>query len=159
MSDSGRSLAGGNLPTLAVGTFLIVLAALTAYDASQLRQPVTDVGVGPSTFPMLIAGGLAILGLLTIKSAFDGHTVNLGIPNKMPLFWLVGGIVSEILLLNVIGFTLATGLMFAMAARGFAKRSFFLLLPVGVLVALIAYLGFRFGLQLYMPEGPLERLI
>ncbi len=98
-------------------------------------------------------------GLLTVKSAFDGETASLGIPNKMPLFWILGGIVSEILLLNVIGFTLATGLMFALAARGFAKRSFFLLLPVGVLIALIAYLGFRFGLQLYMPEGPLERLI
>ncbi len=44
---SGRRLAGGDIPTLAMGGFLIVLGALTAYDAAHLRQPATDVGVGP----------------------------------------------------------------------------------------------------------------
>ncbi len=156
---SGRRLSGGDVPTLAMGILLIVLGALTAYDAAHLRQPATDVGVGPSTFPMMIAGGLVILGALTIRSAFGNQAVSFGIPNKAPLFWILGGLIAEILLLDVTGFTFATGVMFALSARGFAKRSFLLLLPIGLLVAFIAYVGFRFGLQLYLPEGPLEKLL
>ncbi|MCS0494664.1 tripartite tricarboxylate transporter TctB family protein [Ancylobacter sp. MQZ15Z-1] len=161
MSEHGFSGHGrrGDVPTLLIGAFLLLLAGLTVYDASHLRQPMTDVGVGPSTFPMLIAAGLAVLGLLTLKSAFGHHTVNLGVPNAGALPWILGGLVANIVLLDTAGFTLATGVMFALSARAFARKSFLVLLPAGILAALAAYIGFRFGLQLSLPEGPLEALL
>ena len=152
-------LSASDLPSLAVGVFLLILAALLTYDAWHLRQPMTDVGIGPATFPYLVAAGLAVLAVLTFRSALNRSGVNFGIPNPGPLLFIGAGMACQIFLLNLAGFTIATGLMFALCARAFGRRSFLLLLPVGLVAAFIAYLGFRFGLQLNLPEGPLERLL
>jgi putative tricarboxylic transport membrane protein len=66
--------------------------------------------------------------------------------------------VAQMLLLGVAGFSIATGVMFGLVARGFGERRLWLTIPAGILVSLVLFFVFNRGLQLTLPGGPLERL-
>ena len=63
------------------------------------------------------------------------------------------------LLLKTAGFSIATGVLFACAARGFGRGPLWMTVPVGIVFSLFAWVIFARGLQLSLPAGPLERLI
>lgn len=62
------------------------------------------------------------------------------------------------LLLNTLGFSIATGILFALTARGFGKRKLWLTVPIGIVFSFIVWAIFAKLLQLSLPAGPLERL-
>jgi putative tricarboxylic transport membrane protein len=71
----------------------------------------------------------------------------------------LAGILAEALLLERIGFVLAAGLLFALTARGFGSTAPLRDAAIGLALALIAHLGFTYGLGLTLPAGPLEPFI
>ena len=79
--------------------------------------------------------------------------------NPVPLLLIGGGLALQIALLQVIGFSLATGLLFAATAAAFGKRNLLVSLPIGVAFALGIYGIFDGLLRLNLPGGPLETLI
>ncbi len=50
--------------------------------------------------------------------------------------WIVGGLVLQLLLLKPLGFSIATGLLFALTAAGFGKRKLWITIPVGIVLCL-----------------------
>jgi putative tricarboxylic transport membrane protein len=72
--------------------------------------------------------------------------------------WIVGGLVAQMLLLKVAGFSIATGALFAATAAGFGRRKLWISFPVGIVFCLIVWLIFAGLLNLSLPAGPLERL-
>jgi putative tricarboxylic transport membrane protein len=79
--------------------------------------------------------------------------------NPVPLLWIGGGVALQIALLHVIGFVIATAILFAATARAFGERNSLLGLGVGFVLALAVYGVFDRLLQLNLPAGPLETLI
>lgn len=62
------------------------------------------------------------------------------------------------LLLRVAGFSIATGILFALTARGFGKRKLWISLPLGIVFSFAVWAIFSQLLQLTLPAGPLEHL-
>jgi putative tricarboxylic transport membrane protein len=75
------------------------------------------------------------------------------------MLWIIGGLLAQMALLRVAGFSIATGVLFALTARGFGRGPLWKSLPIGVVFAFVIYVVFARGLQLSLPAGPLEDLL
>ena len=62
-----------------------------------------------------------------------------------PFLWIVGGLVAQMLLLKTAGFSIATGVLFACAARGFGRGPLWMTVPVGIVFALVVWADLRAG--------------
>jgi putative tricarboxylic transport membrane protein len=143
---------------LVVAAGIAVIAAVIAYSTA------TTIGgsatrIGPSVFPYAIAGGLFILAIWTAFEAMRGDFPKREEQDIQPVIWIVGGLAAQMLLLNITGFSIATGLLFAATARGFGKGPLWMTIPIGIVLSFIIWIIFTKGLQLSLPAGPLERLI
>jgi putative tricarboxylic transport membrane protein len=78
--------------------------------------------------------------------------------NFPPMLWILGGLTVQMLTMKTVGFSLATGLLFAATAKGFGRGPLWLTVPVGVVFSFIIWLIFARGLQLSLPAGPFEQL-
>ncbi|MGH6922476.1 MAG: tripartite tricarboxylate transporter TctB family protein [Propylenella sp.] len=144
---------------LFVAAFLIALAAVVAWDVAHMRTGVATYSrIGPRAFPVGIAIGLAGLGVLTAIMAFRARAPELERDEVAPMVWIVGGLVVQIALLPIAGFSIATGAVFAATARAFGRGPLWLTYPAGVAGALAIWLFFSKALKLVLPAGPLERL-
>lgn len=142
-----------------IAILLAVLAAVIFYDTRSMKVTAAYARVGPTTFPYVIAAGLAVLAVGTALSAWRG-----GFPAREPerlgpILWIVGGLVLQLLLLKPAGFSIATGLLFAFTARGFGRGPLWLTIPIGIVFALVVWVIFSRLLMLSLPAGPLENLV
>ncbi|BCJ90386.1 C4-dicarboxylate ABC transporter [Terrihabitans soli] len=143
-----------------VAVFLAALGALIAWNAAHLNANVAAYSrIGAAAFPYAIAGLLFAAALGTVAAAAKGE-----FPDREPLefsrlAWILGGLVAQIVLLGFAGFSIATGVLFALAARGFGGKPLWLTIPIGIVLSFLLYLLFHKGLQLSLPQGPLERLV
>lgn len=155
----GRAAGGADVAGLVIAVALAALAALVFFQTRAMPVAGSYARVGPTTFPYVISAGLLLLAVGTALSA-----VRRGFPPREtdrvgPILWIVGGLVAQMVLLKTAGFSVATGLLFAMTARGFGRGPLWLTIPIGVAVGLIIWLIFAGLLKLSLPAGPLERLL
>lgn len=135
------------------------LAALLIWDASGLKQDGGYAGVGPADVPRLIALGLLVLSGLTVVAGLRGELPQPVRQQPAPLFWLLGGMGMQLVLLHPAGFCIAGAALFGMTARAFGRKPLALTVAVGLLLSLGIYAVFDGLLELNLPAGPLERLI
>jgi putative tricarboxylic transport membrane protein len=144
----------------AVAVLLAALGALIAWNAAHLNANVAAYSrVGAAAFPYTIAGLLFAAALGTAVAAAKGE-----FPDREPLElhrlgWILAGLVGQIVLIGFAGFSIATGVLFAFTARGFGGKPLWLTVPIGIILSFVLYLIFQKGLQLSLPQGPLERLV
>ncbi|CAN7319661.1 tripartite tricarboxylate transporter TctB family protein [Pararhizobium sp. LjRoot255] len=143
---------------LVIAVFLAALAGLIFWDASRLASMGGYSGIGPATIPFVIAGGLLILAVWTVFEALRGDFPARDRQEFGPVVWIVGGLAAQMLLLKILGFSIATGLLFAATAAAFGKRKLWMTVPIGILLCLGIWLIFAGLLQLSLPAGPLEHL-
>ena len=141
---------------LVIALVLLVLAAVVAWDAGRITGGGAYARIGPQTIPYAIAICLAGLGLWTIVEAWRGDFPEREHQEAMPVLWIVAGLLIQLLTIRVIGFTIATGVLFALVARGFGERRFWISIPFGIVLALVVWVVFARGLSLTLPRGPLE---
>lgn len=144
---------------LVIAVLLAVLAAVIFYETRAMKVTAAYARVGPTTFPYVIAAGLAVLAAGTALSAWRGGFPEREPERLSPIVWIVGGLVLQLLLLKPAGFSIGTGLLFAFTARAFGRGPLWLTIPVGIVFALAVWLVFSRLLMLSLPAGPLERLI
>lgn len=137
---------------------LAVIAAILIWDASRLNEMSGYSPIGPATTPKIVAAGLIILAIWTVFEAFRGEFPVREKQELGPVFWVIGGLAIQMLLLNIAGFSIATGLLFAFTARAFGKRELWFSIPIGITIAFAVWLVFSQVLQLSLPAGPLENL-
>ena len=142
----------------AVAAGLAVIGAVMLWDAGRLSGAAGYSNVGPAMFPRIIGGvliGLAVwTAVSTLRRDFpDPHPSAHG-----PILWVLAGLTAQLLLLKVAGFSIATGLLFALTARGFGKRNLAVTIPLGIAMAFVIWAVFSQVLMLNLPAGPLERL-
>jgi putative tricarboxylic transport membrane protein len=144
---------------------VLVIAALLALAGiavgwATLYQP-TTMGyspVGARTVPFIMAGALVVLGACTAIAGMRGQFPKRQKQDIPPMLWLIGGLAVQLLTMKTLGFSIATGLLFAAAARGFGRGPLWMTIPIGILFSLVVWFIFAKGLQLTLPAGLLEKL-
>ena len=162
MSDhagDGRSRAV--LGSFAIAAALGALGLFMLWETFSIPVQVSYARVGPRVFPTLVASGL-ILNALWL--AFESWRAPDPAADEPPIYWpalgwVSAGLLLEAALLERIGFPIAAALLFALTARGFGSTAPIRDAAIGFALALIAFLGFTYGLGLTLPAGPLEALI
>lgn len=158
--EAGQGSGKRDLAGLAIAVALFVLAAIIVNDASHYVIRRSYAKFGPEIVPYLVAGGIAILGALTVVMALRGGFEARDKLNFGGVLWLVAGIVAEIAMLyGGTGFIPGSAVLFAFAARAFGQKTLPLNLAVGTVLSTLLFLLFRYGLGLSLPVGPLERTI
>lgn len=142
---------------LGIGVALAVLGIVVGYDASRLSGG-AYARIGPTAFPYGVAAALIGLSIWTVIEAVRGEFPERERNQISPIAWIVGGLAAQLLLLNIAGFSIATGLLFAATARAFGQREFWRTIPLGILLSLFIWYAFSELLRLRLPAGPLERL-
>jgi putative tricarboxylic transport membrane protein len=142
-----------------IAALLAGFGAVLLWDAYSIVDRGGYAGIGPAAMPKVVGWGLIVLAAATVVNAFRGQLAQVPRQNPVPLFWIGGGLAFQIATLHTIGFSPATGVLFACTAAAFGKRNFAFTLPIGIGFAFAVYAVFDRLLQLNLPGGPLETLI
>jgi putative tricarboxylic transport membrane protein len=159
---SGITPGTGRRPN---GAAFIIAAALAAIGYLLIREAgrMPDMGgysgVGPDGMPRLVGWALVVLAVWTVVDAVRTRFPERAKIEVMPVLWIVGGLALQIGTLKFLGFSVASGLLFACTAFAFGKRNLALTLPIGLVFALAVYAVFDQLLQLNLPAGPIETLL
>lgn len=145
--------------TLCIAGALAAIAALIAWDASRLGAGGAYARIGPQTVPYVIALCLAGLSIWTVFEAMRGDFPERERQEFGPVLWIIGGLIAQMALLKIAGFSIATGILFAMTARGFGKVNLAIVLPAGIILAGLVWFIFARLLQLSLPAATLESWI
>lgn len=143
---------------LAFAPVLMVIAAVIFFDVNRLEGSGGYSRIGPATAPKMVAFCLLGLAIWTVFAAFRGDFPERDRQEISPVAWIVGGLAMQMMLLTTMGFSIATGLLFALTAAGFGKRKFWFSIPLGIGMAFVVWMAFSQLLKLSLPAGPLERL-
>lgn len=148
-----------DVPALLIAAVLAGLGAVVAWDTYHLGGAASYARIGPTAFPYAVAGGLIILAAWTAVEAWRGDFPEREHEEFGPIAWIVGGLAAQMLLLSTVGFSIATGILFAATARGFGRGPLWVTLPFGIVFSFAVWFVFAKGLQLSLPAGPLERIV
>ena len=159
---TGHSPGTGRRPDGAafiIAAMLAGLGSLLIWQGLGIPEKAGYAGVGSGDVPVFIGGGLL---LLAVAHAWKGlrHAAP-GIPHQqpVPVLFIAGGLAVQLILLHPLGFSIASGFLFASTAAAFGKRNFALTIPVGIGFALLVYGVFDRLLKLNLPAGVPETLI
>lgn len=148
---------------LAIGAGLIAIGAVLAFGAFRFPAEMGFVILGAHVYPSAVAVFLGGVGVLLSYQALSGGFRSLAddsdsdktagaLPGgKLGAAWVTAGLVATALLINLIGFVLAAGLLFACSARGFGSRHPVRDLAIGIALTLPIYWLFNSGLGVSLP--------
>jgi putative tricarboxylic transport membrane protein len=147
-----------DLAGLVIAGALLVLAGVIWWDLSNLQLS-SVYGVGPKAMPMIVAAGLAILGIGNGVLAFRGDLPERESTDPRAIVLILGGLAVLIAVIGLGGgFIVGTGILFATTAAAFGRRAFLIDLAIGIGLAILVFVLFSKLLTLSLPMGPIERL-
>ena len=159
-SDQQTSPARLAIPELLIGIGLLACAAAVAWQT--LAIPVSPLysKVGPTVFPYITMAGMIVLSLLLILAAVRGGWQPAE-EKETPTDWksmgfVVAGLVANLLLIQPLGFTAASVIMFVLVCFGFGSRHPLRDALLGLVLALAAYFGFARALGVNIGAGLIE---
>jgi putative tricarboxylic transport membrane protein len=144
---------------LVIAAILVVIAAVIFFDVAHLRGTAGYSQVGPATIPDWIAACLVGLAIWTVFAGFRHDFPAREKQEIAPVVWVVAGLVAQMILIRTLGFSIATGCLFGLAAAGFGARRIWISIPVGIVMSLAIWWLFSIVLQLSLPAGPLENFL
>lgn len=121
--------------------------------------------IGPSAFPWAVSIALLIVGISLLREALAGGGVANGTEPEasgfeiLPFAYISLGLILHLLLVERAGFVVASAVLFVCTARGFGARHWLLTTALGLALAILTFAGFRYGLDLDLPTGPLLRFV
>lgn len=171
----GRSNEGGVhqsrvvLGELALALFVVIFGALVVWQTTQIRLTPAYSKVGPRIIPYIVGGGLILIGLWVARQAFAGGAPAVSDESEdadptLPTDWKTVGLLAVALftywfLIERAGFVLASALLYAGGAFAMGSRRVVRDVAIGLLLALLLYVGFTDGLGLRLPQGVLSRFL
>lgn len=144
---------------------VVALGVFMMSQTMQINVSANYARVGPRVFPWIVSSVLVLLGLGLMRDALTGRWIRddgevpLPAPDRTAMLWLAIGLALYLLTIKFAGFPIATGLLFAFAARAFASRTILLDLAIGLVLGIVVYIGFHHGLGLTLPAGILEAIL
>ncbi|AZO27914.1 tripartite tricarboxylate transporter TctB family protein [Mesorhizobium sp. M1B.F.Ca.ET.045.04.1.1] len=159
-SDQQASPPRLAIPELLIGAGLLACAGAVAWQT--LAIPVSPLysKVGPRIFPYITMAGMILLSLLLILAAVRGGWQPEE-EKETPTDWkgmgfVVAGLVANLLLIQPLGFTAASVIMFVLVCFGFGSRHPLRDALLGLVLALAAYFGFARALGVNIGTGFIE---
>jgi putative tricarboxylic transport membrane protein len=145
---------------VAIGLGVLLLAAIVGWQTAVIPDNAIYAKVGPKIIPWLATALLAAMGLaLTVIGLRGGwEHEEAGETDYRSLGLLVLGLVLNVVLIDRAGFIIASTVLFALTARAFGSRQPLRDVPIGFVLALVAYLGFDRGLGYKIGTGLIEGL-
>jgi putative tricarboxylic transport membrane protein len=142
-----------------IAGLLAGLGGLLIWDGARIPVKTGYAGVGSGDVPQVIGACLIGLALWTAIAGYRGVFEPRPRQHLPPLFWIIAGLSLQLILLNIAGFSVASGVLFACTAAAFGKRQLLTTLPIGIALAGLVYLVFDGLLRLNLPAGPPEQLL
>ena len=151
---------------VAVSVGVLALGAGVLWGSFNLPTGGGYAQVGPGVVPrivgiLLMAGGAALL-----REAFTGgfrgvdEDAEVHLPMDWPAFaWITAGIFAYGVLVEPLGFILASTILFVGVARSFNSRRWLLNAIVGVVLAAFIFAIFNYALGLTLPPGVLKPIL
>jgi putative tricarboxylic transport membrane protein len=159
---SGSEPASGRRPDGAafiIAALLAGLGGLLIWQGLAIPDKGGYAGIGSGDMPIFIGGGLLLLALTHVVNGLRHGATGVPRQQPVPVMFILGGLALQLILLKPLGFSIASGILFAFTAAAFGKRNMALSLPVGIAFAFLVYGIFDRLLQLNLPGGFLETLI
>jgi putative tricarboxylic transport membrane protein len=151
------------VPELMIGLGLLAMAAVALWQT--LAIPVSPMysKVGPTVFPYLTSGGLALFALLLIMAGLRGGWQPAE-EQETPVHWysvaaVFAGLAANVALIKPLGFTAASVVMFTLVCHGFGSRSPLRDALIGLVLSLVVYFGFAKALGVNIGSGLIENLL
>jgi putative tricarboxylic transport membrane protein len=151
---------------VAVATGVTVIGALILWGSFHLPTGGGYAQVGPGVVPRGVGTLIILLGGLLLREAFTGgfrgvdEEAELHLPMEWAAFaWVSGGIIVYGLAIEHVGFIFASTFLFVMVARGFHSRRWLLNAATGLVLAIIVFAIFNYGLGLTLPAGVLGKVL
>jgi putative tricarboxylic transport membrane protein len=148
---------------VAVAAGVAAIGALVLWGSFYLPTGGGYAQVGPGVVPRIVGTLTLFLGILLLREAFTGgfrgvdEEAEVHLPMDWIAFgWVSAGIIAYGLVIEHAGFIISSTLLFVLVARGFNSRRWFLNVVVGLVLALVVYAIFNFGLGLTLPAGILK---
>ncbi|AIC19306.1 MULTISPECIES: tripartite tricarboxylate transporter TctB family protein [Pseudomonas] len=150
------------LSQLAIGLGLIAISLVLVIGALRFPPEMGFVILGAHVYPSAVGAFLGAVGLLLSYQACTGGLRELAASGddsddsaqpggRLGAAWVTAGLVAIAVLINLIGFVLAAGLLFACSARGFGSRRPLRDLAIGIALTLPIYWLFSAGLGVALP--------
>ncbi|SEK56473.1 putative tricarboxylic transport membrane protein [Pseudomonas sp. NFIX51] len=149
------------LSQLAIGLGLIAISLVLVVGALRFPPEMGFVILGAHVYPSAVAAFLGAVGLLLSYQACTGGFRELAVHDdetaqalpggRLGVAWVTAGLVVLAVLIDLIGFVLAAGLLFACSARGFGSRRPLRDLAIGIALTLPIYWLFNAGLGVALP--------
>ncbi len=146
----------------------LLLGLFVLYDAFTLEEPGVYSVVSPKTFELIIGFFTTFVALLLIIQVLKGK---LGIaegteagaaplrPDIKTMSILLASILIHIVFLEPFGYIVAASLTFFGVAYAFGSRKYFKDIFISFAFAVLVYLVFSKGLQIFLPDGIFENLL
>jgi hypothetical protein len=154
-------MGGAARGEIALALGMLCLSTIVLWQTYEIPVSPIYARVGPTIIPMITACCLGLLSLALLFSALRGgwqtDEEKEYAPDRVALGWLVAGMFANILLIGPAGFTIASVVMFTLAARAFGSLRIGRDAALGFAFSLLAYLGFARALGINIGAGPLER--
>ncbi|CAI8737567.1 tripartite tricarboxylate transporter TctB family protein [Pseudomonas chlororaphis] len=150
------------LSQLAIGLGLIAISLVLVIGALRFPPEMGFVILGAHVYPCAVGAFLGAVGLLLSYQACTGGLRELAASGddsddsaqpggRLGAAWVTAGLVAIAVLISLIGFVLAAGLLFACSARGFGSRRPLRDLAIGIALTLPIYWLFNAGLGVALP--------
>jgi putative tricarboxylic transport membrane protein len=138
-----------------LGGVVLGLGLFIAIETSMMEVAASNAAIGPRLFPLLIAFGLLAVGVAVLWQAFFGHIAH---ERGFELDWLAvalvsGGLILQMLLVESLGWIIATTLLFLAATLAFRERRVLISIAIGLALICLTYWVFNYGLGLSLPIG------
>ncbi len=148
---------------LAVALGVLALAAIVFWRTQAIPVSPIYAKVGPTVMPTIAAAGLGLLGIALLVSAFRGgwqsEEERETSSDYGALTWVVSGLALNVALIDHVGFTLSSVVMFVCVARSFKSRRPLRDALTAAVFALVAYFGFAKTLGINIGGGIVEQAL
>jgi putative tricarboxylic transport membrane protein len=145
---------------LAVAIGLFAIGVLIFAGAFFLPAGGGYAQVGPGVVPKVVGVGLIVLAGFLFREALTGgfRGVDEEAEKHLPMHWgyfawVSGGIIAYGLLVELLGFVIASTVLFVMVCCGFNSRRWTLNIVAGIALAIFVFVLFNYGLGLNLPAG------
>ena len=151
---------------VAVAAGFTVLGVLILWGSFYLPTGGGYAQVGPGVVPRAVSVVMLVIGAFLLREAFTGgfrgvdEEAEVHLPMDWIAFaWVSGGIIAYGVLIEYLGFIFSSMILFVMVARGFNSRRWVLNAVTGLVLAVVVFSIFNYGLGLTLPAGILKGLV
>jgi putative tricarboxylic transport membrane protein len=146
---------------------LFIVGIYTIIDARGLTVGFGDP-IGPRVFPYMVGTGMVVLAILLavatsrgdVPQAEEGEDVDLTVPaDWVTVGKLAGILVLNLLLVNLLGWAITGGLLFAGAAWALGSRTLLRDIIVGFVLSVGSWYFFYVGLGVPLTPGILDGIL